>query len=131
MHADVASHAFTAGLESKLAVRDPGLIVEAGMAFQAELPAFATHQQHPVRGAVGVMTSDAAFHLQRRMLENKWSAFLDVAGRAGFQSCFVQAGAVQRAMRAVAVSALHQAFRNAMVDRQRKLRLNRSVAGIA
>ncbi len=128
MYRRMAAGALAAGLKAEPAVRHACLIVVSGMALQAELPPFAPHQQHAIGAAVRGMANGAAFYLQRRVFMDEWPALFRVAVDAGLRIRLVQAGAIQRAMRIVAVAALHQALRDAMVYRQRKLRLHRAVA---
>lgn len=129
MHGHMAANAFAAGLEPQAAVRNPLLCVVSGMALQAELAAFATHQKHAIGASVRIVAGNASFHFDRGMLVDKRPALLRMAIHAGFRSWLVQAGHVLRTVRVVAVRTLHQSFRNAMVVGQRKLRLNRLVAG--
>lgn len=53
-------------------------VVETGMTLQAQLPAFASDQQHSIRGAVRTMACDTAFHLCRWMLVNIRSPLFDM-----------------------------------------------------
>ena len=127
----MTANALAAGLESQPAMRNLCLGVISGMALQAKLAAFPAHQQHAVGTAVRIVARDAALDLYSRMFEHKRPALLHVALDASFRSGIVQAGHIPRAMRVVAVRALQQTFRNTMMLRLRKLRLNGLMAGVA
>jgi hypothetical protein len=127
----MAAGTFPAGLESELSVRRLGQLMEACMALQTELPAFPTNQQHSIGRAMRVMAADAAFHLGSRVLMNEGATFLNMATHAGFRLRFHQAGRIRGAVRAVAIRALHQSFRDAVVYGLRELRADRGVAGVA
>src|ERR1700686_1901599 len=105
--------------------------METGVALQAELAAFAPHQQHVVGATMRIVAGNATLHFHRGMLEDKRPALLHMALDAGFPRWIVQAGEVLRAVGIVAVRTLHQSFGNPMVVGQSKLRLNGQVAGEA
>lgn len=128
MHRHVAADALAARLKSQASVRNTGLRVKPGVALQAELPAFAPHQQHAIGTAVRVVADHASFHLGRRVLEYIRPAFLDVALHASFRTRMVQAGDIFRAVRIVAVRTFQEPFGNAVVLGQSELRLNSLVA---
>ncbi len=102
----MASNAFTAGLEAQAPVRHLRG-VKFRMALQAELAAFAPHQQHPVVASVRIVASRAAFHFHRGMLVDKRPALFHVALHAGFRSSANQAGCVHASVRVVAIGALY------------------------
>lgn len=83
MNRNMATNAFAARLEAEAAVGDLGLVMEAGMAFETQLAAFATDEQVLRRGAVRVMAGDAATHGDGGMLIDKWAVLFDMALRAG------------------------------------------------
>ena len=97
MNRNVATNAFAARLEAETAVGDLSLVMEAGMALQTQLTAFATDEQVLRRGPVRVVAGDAAAHRDRRMLVDKWAVLLDVALGAGF----VDVGRAERKARHV------------------------------
>src|SRR5215469_6642813 len=74
------------------------------------------------------MARDASFDLHRRVLEHKRTALFDMALDTGLPPGLPQRGPVRSAMCVVTVGALHRAFRDAVVRRQRKLRLDIRVA---
>ena len=120
----MAASAFTAGLKSQSAVRHGSLRMESGVALQAELTAFAPHQEHPVATAMRVVAGDAAFHFHSGMFIDERTPFFDVTIHTGFRARIIQAGKILRAVRVVAIRALHQAFRNTMMIRQREFGLH-------
>ena len=79
----MAAGTLATGLEAQAAVRSRGLGVEAGVALQAELPAFPPHQHEVIGAAVGIVADHAAFHPHGRMLINVGPALLHVALDAG------------------------------------------------
>jgi hypothetical protein len=98
------------------------------VALEAEEAAFAPHKQHPCHCSVRTMAGDAAFDLHGRMLENVRPALLGMTVDAPFPVRFAKHRLVAGSMRTVAVRTFHQAFRNAVVTRQRELRLNNAMA---
>ncbi len=124
----MASRALAAGLEPEPSMGHARLPVKSGVTLQAKLAAFAPRQQHPVSAAMRCMAGSAAFNLQRRMLIDIGPAFFRVTADASLIIRLLQAGMVQRPVRIMAVSALHQTFGDAMVHRQCKLRLHVVVA---
>src|SRR5450631_4044990 len=84
-----------------------------------------------VGAAVRSVAGGAAFHLNRRMLIEVRATLLVVAVDAALKVWLVQTGPIQRTVRIMAVSTLHQSLRHAMVDRQSELRLHRAVAAEA
>lgn len=131
MNRYVAANTFAAGLKAQPAVRNRGLGVETGMALQAKLPAFAANQEHAIGGAMRVVAGNAAFDFYRRMLVNKRPALFDVTVHAGFETRLGQAGEILRAVRVVAIGTFDQAFRYAMMVRQREFGLDCEVASEA
>ena len=78
-----------------------------------------------------VVTRRTAFDFHGGMLEDKRSAFLDVALRAGFPAALAERGPVRSAVGIVTVGTIHRAFRDTMMRRQSELRLNVAVTSIA
>ena len=115
----------------------PGPIVT----FQAQGEHHRTPQQPRVRGAMRYMTGLASLHADRWVFEHKRSAFLRVAFLAGLfirQPLFHHARTGshsprghERAMRVVAIGALHEAFIDAMLEGHGELRAHILVAAIA
>lgn len=128
MDRGVAAGALPTRLEAEPRVRHTGLHVEARMALQTKLASLAADKQHTVGAAMGVMASRAALDLRCRMFVNERPAFFLVTVRAGLEVWLVKAGGVLAAVRIVAVGALHQVLRHAMMDWQGELGLNRAVA---
>jgi hypothetical protein len=85
MNRNMTPRAFSTGLKSEPAVRRLAQIVETGMALQTQLPPFASHEQHTIRGAMRTMTRGATFHLCRRMFVDIWAALLNVALNTSFR----------------------------------------------
>lgn len=131
MDRDVAAGALSTDLVAQPRVRRPGLIVEAGVTLQAELPAFTPHQQHAIGTAVGIVADHATLHPRGRVLVNTRPALLHVALDAGLPVGRIQAGAVDAAVRVMTVRALHQLLGHAVVHRQGKQRLDVAMAGKA
>jgi hypothetical protein len=125
---DVATGTLAAGLKTKAAMGNSWFVMKSGMALQAELSPFAPHQQHAIGAAVRIVASGTAFHLHRSVLVNVRAAFLLMAVHTALKIGPSQTGPVPGTVRIVAIGALHQAFGYAMVNRQRKLSLDRSVA---
>src|SRR5262249_2630429 len=98
------------------------------VALQTKEPALATEQQHARHSAVGTVASDATFYLHCSVLENKGAALLDMTVNADFPVCFPKHWLIPGSMRTVAVGAFHESFRNAVMARQRELRLNHAMA---
>lgn len=128
MHRYVTAGTLAAGLKTQPAMGHTGLVVIPGVALQAKLPPFTPHQQHAVGAAVRGVASGATLHFRRRVLIDIRPALLRMAVHATLKIRFVQAGVVQRAVRIVAVAALDQALRHAMMHGQRKLRLHGAMA---
>ncbi len=124
----MAAGTLAAGLKAQPRVRHARLTVKSVVALQAELAAFAPYQQHAISTAVRIVAGSAAFHLRRRMLEDKGSALFHMAVDAGLKVRLVKARQIRRAMRVVAARALHQVLGHAVMNGQRELRLNGSVA---
>ena len=130
MNVDVTPRAFAAGLESKPAVRRLRQEMEARMALQAKLPAFATDKQHAIRRPVRAVTRHTAFHFRRRVFVNEGAAFLDVALNAGFRRRLNEARRIQSAVTAVTVRAFHQALGHPVMHRLSKLTSNRRMTRV-
>src|SRR4051812_46955597 len=126
----MAAYALTAGLETQTSVRHRSLSAKSRMALQAEFGSFTPDQHHAVHAAVRIVTGHAAFNLSCRMLIDERSVLFDMALGAGFRNCPDEIERVGSAMRVVTIRTFHRAFRNAMMDGKRKLRLNRSVTGV-
>lgn len=105
--------------------------VKAGVTLQTELAPFAAHQQHAVGAAMRIVTTDAPFDFYGGVFVHKGPALFHVTVHASFRSGLVEAGQILRAVRIVAVRALHQPFRDAMVLRQGELGLNGEMASKA
>ena len=131
MYCHVAAGALTTGLKSQAAMRDRRLGVEAGVALEAEHPAFAPHQHEVIGAAVGIVTDHTAFHPHRRVLIDVGPAFFNVALDAGFPVGGVQAGTIDATVRVMAIRTLHQALGHPVVYRQGELRLDVAMAGEA
>lgn len=127
----VAADAFAAGLEAQPRVGHAELRVKSFVALEAKLPAFPPDEQLAVRASVRVMAGHASLNLCRGMFKNIRSAFFDVALHAGFRTGAGQRRGIIGTVRVVAIRALDQAFRHAVMDRLRKLGLNRLVAAVA
>lgn len=127
MNRDVAAGAFAAGLKTQPAVGNARRVVKSGVTLQAELASFTPNQKHSVRAAVRRVAGRAAQYLHRSVLVNVRPALLLVAIQATEKIRPVQAGAIQRAVRAMAIGALDQTLRDPMMYRQRELCLNRAV----
>ena len=128
--AGVTAGAIAASLETQPPVWNVGCkwIDVALEAQQALLPA---RQKHSIHASVGRVARRAAFHLYGRVLEYKRPALLGMALGASLPSALSKRGAIGSAMRVVAIGTFHQAFRHAVMGRQRELRLNVAVASIA
>src|SRR5579864_967282 len=117
-----------ARLKTQTAVRNSRFVMKSGVTLQAELPPFAPHQKHAIGAAVGIVTSRTTFHLHRSMLVNVRAALLLMTVHAALKIGPIQTGPIPRTVWIMAVGALHQAFGHPMVNWQRKLRLDSSVA---
>ena len=94
MNRHMAASAFPTGLKAKAAVRSRGLVVEAGVTLQTELPSLPPYQQHAIGAAVGIVADHASLHSQSRMLVNIGPAFFHVALDAGLPVGGIQAGTI-------------------------------------
>jgi hypothetical protein len=90
----MTANALAARLESQAAVGNLWLCVISGVALQAELASFPSHQEHSIRTPVRVVAGDAASDFQGRMLEDVRSALFDMALHARFQPGAVEAGQI-------------------------------------
>jgi hypothetical protein len=108
MNRYVAAGTLAAGLKTQATVRSRSLSVEAGMTLQAELPALPPHQQHAIGAAVRIVADHAAFHSHRGVLINVGPAFFHVALDACLPVGGIQAGAIDAAVRVVAVRTLDE-----------------------
>ncbi len=129
----MATGTFAAGLKTQARVRHAGLTVESVVALQAKLAALAAHQQHAVSAAVRIVAGGAAFHLRGRMLVQIRPALLRMALDASFkvrsvEARHVKARGIHGAVRVVAIGTLHQLLRHTMMNGERKLGFDRSVA---
>jgi len=97
------------------------------VALQTQQALLAADQEHAIDASVRRVARRAAFHFYGRVLEDKGSTLLGVTLGAGFPAALSQCCAIGSAMRVVAISALHQAFRHAMMGRQRELCLDITV----
>jgi hypothetical protein len=102
--------------------------MKSRVTLQAELSSFAPHKKHAIGAAVRVVASGTAFHLHRSVLVNVRTAFLLMAVHTALKIGPIQTGPIPRSVRIVAIGALDHALGYAMVDGQRKLSLDRSVA---
>jgi len=127
----VAANAFAARLKAQPGVRHLGLVMKTGVALETKLAPLAPNQQEIVGASVRVVACDAALDFDRRVLVNERAALFYVAIDARFETRLFQACRVQRAVRVVAIRALHQAFGNPMVLGKRELGLNGLVTGEA
>jgi len=128
---DVTSAAFPARLEAEFAVRYRGLGVETGMTLQAKCAALSSHEKVPIDAAVRIVTSHAATCDAGWMFVQERTALLVMTSFTRLGRIADQACGIRSAVRIVAIRTLHQTFRNPVMYRQCKLRLYRSVAGIA
>jgi hypothetical protein len=131
MNRHMAASAFPTGLKAQTAVRSRGLVVEAGVALQAELSAFPPYQQHAIGAAVGIVADHASFHSQSRMFVNIGPAFLHVALDAGLPVGGIQGGTIDASVRVMTIGTLQEALRNSMMHRQGELSLDIAVTAKA
>src|SRR2546421_3761449 len=75
------------------------------------------------------MAGRAAFDFGSGMLVQERTAFLNVTSGADLEVDFAKQGTIHGAVRFVTIRALDLAFRNPMMRRQRKLRLDRLMTG--
>src|SRR5262245_7793197 len=123
----VTACTIAAGLEALPSVRHiRGECID--VALQAQEAFFARAEQRLIDAAVRGMARDASFHLHRRVFEDKRTALLNMTLDARFPTGLPHSGAIGGAVSVVTVGALHRAFCNPMVRRQRKLGLNVGVA---
>ena len=115
MHGHVAARTGSRRLITAPAVGNTGLIVKSRMALQAQKPLLAPLQQKIVYTAVRRMAGHAAQHSHRRMLKDKGSTLLNVAGYAGLPIDLCQVIAIQVSVWIVAIRAFHKAFGNSVV----------------
>ena len=103
------------------------------MALKANRVHIGAVQQARIRSAVRRMAGRAAFRLYHIVLVNEWSRRLAVAlgaDRIHLRRC-TQILLIERAVRIVAIGALHQAFFHFVVERHVELRFRFGVALIA
>ena len=101
------------------------------MALQAKFASFPTDQHHAVDASVRIVTSNTAFNFSRGVLIDEWAVLFDVALCAGFRNRPDQIKCIGRAMSVVTIRTFHRSFGNPMMHGQRKLRLYRTVTGVA
>jgi len=123
----VTTSAIAARLKTQTPVRNVGS-EWIHVALQTKEALLAADQQHAIDASVRRVARGAAFHLYRRVLEDKRAPFLRVALGARFPSALPQRGAIGGSVRIVAIGTFHQAFRHAMMGRQRELRLDVAMA---
>ena len=105
-------------------------VVGDAVASQAKLRHSAGCQQTRIRRTVRRMTGATSFRLHRSMLESKWTLLVRVTlhtsrvGSSGQSRLFE----FKTAMRIVAITALHGAFENLVVEREIELVLNLGMA---
>ena len=131
MNRGVAAHALAAGLKTQPAVRNGRLPAKSRMALQAEFASFPTDKHHAVDASVRIVTRNTAFNFSRRVLVDERAVLVDVALCTGFRNGPDQIESIGRAMSVVTIRTLHRSFGNPMMHGQRKLRLYRSVTGVA
>ena len=127
----MAAHTLSAGLETQPAVRNGRLPAKSRMTLQAEFASFPADKHHAVDASVRIVTGNTAFDFSRRVLVDERAVLVDVALCAGFRNGPDQVESIGRAMSVVTIRTLHRSFGNSMMHGQRKLRLYRSVTGIA
>jgi len=125
--AGVTASAIAARLKTQTSVRNVGG-KWIHVALQTQQALLAADQKHTIDASVRRVARRTAFYLHGRMLEDKWPALLGVTLRASFPSALPKRGAIGSDMRVVAICTFHQAFRHAMMRRQRELRLDVTVA---
>jgi len=101
------------------------------VALQAKQALLAPNQELAIHASVRGVARSAAFYFHGRVFEDKGSAFFRVAVSAGFGSVLAERCESGASVRVVAIGAFHQAFRQAVMGRQRELRLNVAVASKA
>jgi len=126
----VAAGALATSLEPQTRVRNPGLGVKPGVALQAELPAFSSHQHHAVGAAVWIVADHAARDPHGWVLVDVRPALLDMTIDARLPVGLIHARAVDAAVRIVAVRAFHQLLGYSVMHGQGKQRLDVAVAAI-
>ena len=128
--ARVTASAIAARLETQTPVRN----VRSEwihVALQTQQALLAANQEHAIDASVRCVARRAAFHLHGRVFEDKRTPLLGVTLRARLPSALPQRCAIGGSMRVVAIGAFHQAFRHAVMGRQRELRLDVAVASEA
>ena len=131
MNRNVAPSALAAGLESEPPMWGLGQQVKAGMALQAKLTSFTSHQQHAVRRAVWGVASGATLDLRSRVLVEVRAALFHMALRAGICMSLHKARWIQRAVGAMAIRAFDEPFGNTVMHRLSKLCADRGVTRVA
>ena len=101
------------------------------MALQAKFAPFPADKHHTIDTSVGIVTGHTAFNFSRRMLVDEWAVLLDVALCAGIRNGPDEIESIGRAVSVVTIRTLHRSFGNPMMHGQRKLRLYRTVTGVA
>ena len=124
--ARMTASAIAARLETQAPVRNVGR-EWIHVALQTEQALLAANQEHAIDASVRCVARRAAFHLYGRVLEDKGSTLFGVALRARLPSALAKRGPIGGSMRVVAIRAFHQAFRHAVMGRQRELRLDVAV----
>ena len=127
----VAAHTFSAGLKTQSAVWNSCLPAKSRMALQAKFAPFPADKHHAVDTSVGIVTGHTAFNFSRRMLVDEWAVLLDVALCAGIRNGPDEIESIGRAVSVVTIRTLHRTFGNPMMHGQCKLRLYRTVTGVA
>lgn len=115
-------------------------ITRAVMAFEAKRKNNWSAQKPGIHRAVRVVAHLAPLNPNRRVLECKWTAFIDVALQTSFFICkclMDECGAsghspcrCEGPMRVMTVTASHEAFINAMPKRHGKIGSNVSMAAV-
>jgi len=126
----MAACAIAKRLKTQTAVRHIGCL-GIDVALKAQKSPFCPQFKMRRNGSMGAMADRATLNAQRWMFVYPRPTFLRVAAEACLEFGRSQLVAVQRAVRVMTISTLHEPFRHAMVIGQSKLSLNRAVAGEA
>ena len=121
--ARMTASAIAARLETQTPVRNVGR-EWIHVALETEQALFAADQEHAIDASVRRVARRTAFHFHGGVFEDKRTPLLGVTLGASLPAALSQRCAIGSAMRVVAIRAFHQAFRHAMMGRQRELCLD-------
>lgn len=123
--------AVTAVRHIRLAMKTTSSTMRINVALEAQQTLFTALQQEVIYAAVRSMAGSAAFNSYNCVLINEGPALFHMALDTRFPIGVAELEVVHSTVRVVAVRALHKAFAHPVMLRQRKLRLDGPMAGIA